>query len=188
MEGQLLLAEALVRELKEENAALILQSDKQITSVTAEAIVWVSNAQQEIKVLQGELKRLSVERDVAIAARDRGTCKYCIDMTQCSVKHNVHLELVKVLAPELGKLTGLTFLDLRCTGIGEAGAAALAPELGKLAGLTSLNMVYNGSGAAGAAALAPELGKLAGLHGMDLLLEQQNLRCNILRVLRERHI
>jgi phosphosulfolactate phosphohydrolase-like enzyme len=83
MEEQLLLAEALVRSLKEENAALIVQSDKQITTMTAEAIVWVSNAQQEIKVLQRELKRLTAEKDLAIAARDGGSCKYCIDMTQC---------------------------------------------------------------------------------------------------------
>jgi hypothetical protein len=75
----------------------------------------------------------------------------------------------EAVAKKLGKVPGLTFLDLGYNKIGEKGAAALAKELGKVPGLTSLELGFNKIGEKGAAALAKELSKVPGLTSLNLM-------------------
>jgi hypothetical protein len=76
------------------------------------------------------------------------------------------------LAPALGKLTGLTFLNLMGNMIGGfyqgRGAANLAPALGNITRLTFLNLFANVIGDNGATALAPALGKLTRLTFLNV--------------------
>ena len=90
----------------------------------------------------------------------------CLDLHNTFLTGTVAL----ALAPPLARLSQLAHLDLRMrwSGIDDGAAAALAPALGCLTTLTFLDLSENGLGVASAAALAPALRRLSQLQHLNL--------------------